>query len=214
MFSAGKICWGLTQNFLDCSRELLGHWSRPHLSGNVHNIIEGNVAAVFNCNQTPLLEYLHNCSSFAILLFFCFLRSRGGSFRALITKAAAEGTTEIVAWRFWIFSCTVILRPFQSAVPLAMSSPTFLGDWKQKTCSHTATIVELRLETADFGIFEQCFEDTHQTQGTDFGGQRRSSAHFTSNTSQVNCKKTVVENCEQFAYLMLVFFRKSHTYRA
>ena len=34
---------------------------------------------------------------FCDLLFFCFFLSRGGSFRALIIKEAADGTTEIVA---------------------------------------------------------------------------------------------------------------------
>jgi len=33
-------------------------------------------------------------------LFFCFFRSRGGSFKALMMSEAAEGTTEIVACRF------------------------------------------------------------------------------------------------------------------
>merc|ERR1712027_264549 len=61
-------------------------------------------------------------------MFFTFLRSLGGSFKALMTRAAAEGTTEQVACLFWIFNCTVTLRPFQSAVALAMSSPIFLGD--------------------------------------------------------------------------------------
>lgn len=66
------------------------------------------------------------------LLFFCFLRSRGGSFNALMTRAAAEGTTEICACLFCTISCTVIFRPFQSPVALAMSSPTFLGDYSTK----------------------------------------------------------------------------------
>lgn len=64
------------------------------------------------------------------LLFFCFLRSRGGSFRALMIKEAAEGTTEMAACRFWMVRQTVIFRPFQSEVALAMSSPIFLGDYK------------------------------------------------------------------------------------
>merc|ERR1719436_667828 len=62
------------------------------------------------------------------LMFFTFLRSLGGSFRALITRAAAEGTTETVACLFWILSWTVTLRPFQSWVALAMSSPIFFGE--------------------------------------------------------------------------------------
>ena len=62
------------------------------------------------------------------LLFFCFFLSLGGSLRALMIRAEAEGTTSIWACLFWMVSFTVILRPFQSPVALAMSSPTFLGD--------------------------------------------------------------------------------------
>lgn len=62
-------------------------------------------------------------------LFLTFLRSRGGSFRALMMREAAVGTTETVATRFWMRSWTVIFRPFQSPVALAISSPTFLGDY-------------------------------------------------------------------------------------
>lgn len=62
------------------------------------------------------------------LIFFCLLRSLGGSLSALIIREAADGTTEIVACLFWIVNWTVIFRPFQSLVALAISSPTFLGD--------------------------------------------------------------------------------------
>merc|ERR1719420_1453875 len=62
------------------------------------------------------------------LMFLTFLRSRGGSLRALMMSAAADGTTDTLACLFWMVSCTVTLRPFQSCVALAMSSPIFLGD--------------------------------------------------------------------------------------
>merc|ERR1719328_1025399 len=62
------------------------------------------------------------------LIFLTFFLSLGGSFRALMIKAAAEGTTEHVACLFWIFSWTVTFRPFHSWVALAMSSPIFFGD--------------------------------------------------------------------------------------
>ena len=61
-------------------------------------------------------------------MFFTFFLSLGGSLSALMIRAAAEGTTEQVACLFWIFSCTVTFRPFQSWVALAMSSPIFLGE--------------------------------------------------------------------------------------
>jgi hypothetical protein len=49
------------------------------------------------------------------LIFFSFLRSRGGSFRALMTSDEAEGTTETAACRFWMVSLTVTRRPFYEA---------------------------------------------------------------------------------------------------
>ena len=48
--------------------------------------------------------------------------------RALMMRAAAEGTTSTEACLFLMVSLTVTLRPFQSWVALAMSSPIFLGD--------------------------------------------------------------------------------------
>lgn len=47
-------------------------------------------------------------------------------------RAAAEGTTETSALRFWMVSLTVTFRPFQSLVSFAISSPTFLGDCWEK----------------------------------------------------------------------------------
>ena len=60
--------------------------------------------------------------------FLTFFLSLGGSFRALIMRADALGTTSTVAWRFLMVSLHVIFRPFQSPVALAISSPTFFGD--------------------------------------------------------------------------------------
>lgn len=60
--------------------------------------------------------------------FFTFLRSRGGSFNSLTINEAADGTTSILAIRFWIVSLQVTFKPFQSEVALAISSPIFFGD--------------------------------------------------------------------------------------
>ena len=65
---------------------------------------------------------------FECLMFFSFFRSLGGSFKARITRDEADGTTDTAACRFWIVSLTVTLRPFQSPVALAISSPTFFGE--------------------------------------------------------------------------------------
>merc|ERR1719201_2229185 len=61
-------------------------------------------------------------------MFLTFLRSRGGSFRALMS-AAADGTTSTLACRFCTMSLHVTRKPFHSPeVAFTISSPTFLGD--------------------------------------------------------------------------------------
>ena len=61
-------------------------------------------------------------------MFFTFLRSRDGSFRALMISAAADGHTSTFAWRFCTLSFAVTRSPAHSFVAFAMSSPTFLGE--------------------------------------------------------------------------------------
>jgi hypothetical protein len=56
-----------------------------------------------------------------------FFLSLGASLRALITSDDADGTTAIVACLFLMVSLTVILKPFQSPVFLAISSDIFFG---------------------------------------------------------------------------------------
>lgn len=60
------------------------------------------------------------------------LVSRHSPLRALMTREEADGTTETAAWRFWTVNWTVTRRPFHSPVALAISSPTFFGDWGNK----------------------------------------------------------------------------------
>ncbi|CAM9947454.1 unnamed protein product, partial [Heterosigma akashiwo] len=62
------------------------------------------------------------------LMFLTFFLSRSGSFRAFMTRAEAEGTTETVATLLTMVSLTMIPSPFQSMVAFWMSSPIFLGD--------------------------------------------------------------------------------------
>lgn len=49
----------------------------------------------------------------------------------IFTTEAEANLIRTAACLFWMVSFTVILRPFQSPVALAMSSPTFLGDWRE-----------------------------------------------------------------------------------
>nr|ACR36771.1 unknown [Zea mays] len=79
------------------------------------------VLAISTTSSRPMLPLC--------LMFLTFFLSLSGSLSALMTSAAAEGTTETLAWRFWTVSLTVTRRPFQSlAVSLAMSSPIFFGE--------------------------------------------------------------------------------------
>merc|ERR1712107_539873 len=87
------------QDLLHTAAELLAHGPGPHDTSSLDGVVHGDVAVV--------LDVLH------------LLLSLGGSLRALMMRAAAEGTTVQVACLF---------RPFQSPVALAMSSPTFLGE--------------------------------------------------------------------------------------
>jgi hypothetical protein len=61
------------------------------------------------------------------LLFLTFFLSLGGSFKALITNDEADGNTSILACLFCTVNLTVILKPFQSPVLLAISSDIFFG---------------------------------------------------------------------------------------
>lgn len=100
-------------------------WHVPRISFTVPL----NFLDIDLCLMARAIETISSNDKFPLcLIFFCLFLSLGGSLSALITKEAADGTTEIVACLFWIVSCTVIFRPFQSLVALAISSPTFLGD--------------------------------------------------------------------------------------
>lgn len=120
---------GGTEDFLDSALQLTSVGLEAHSTGNFNNVIQGDVAGVLDWKDP--LSITVNTTTKSLqehLLFLSFLRSRGGSLRALMTKEEAEGTTETWAWRFWMVNWTVTRRPFQSLVPLAISSPTFLGD--------------------------------------------------------------------------------------
>lgn len=58
-----------------------------------------------------------------------FFLSLGGSFRALMSREAALGTTSTLACLFWTVNFTVIFSPFQSPVFFCISSPIFFGDY-------------------------------------------------------------------------------------
>merc|ERR1719282_2148259 len=62
------------------------------------------------------------------LMFFTFFLSLGGSFKALMMRAAAEGTTVTVACLFWTFNWTVTFRPFQSPVAWRYVAPSVLEE--------------------------------------------------------------------------------------
>ena len=53
-----------------------------------------------------------------------------------MTSAEAVGMTSILACLFCTVSWTLMRRPFQSVVDLAMSSPTFFGDCSVCVCMY------------------------------------------------------------------------------
>lgn len=137
-----------------------------------------------------------------------FFLSLGGSFRLLMRSEEALGTTSTLAWRFCTTSLTVIFRPFQSAVPLAMSSPIFFGDYKTQREKNTwknlhiffkyhlrhATAISLFYCSISKWV---CFEiatslldnhsiTTHQTQRTNFRSQGWSGWNFTSDCFHIH----------------------------
>jgi hypothetical protein len=82
-----------TKDFLDSTREFTSQRLETHGTGNLNDILEGNVTRVLDYPKS--LEITIPNFNFNInLLFFSFLRSRRGSLRALMTKEEAEGTTE------------------------------------------------------------------------------------------------------------------------
>lgn len=103
--------------------EIAWHWSWPHCPSNFNNLVHCNITGMFNYKQKMIIII-----DSLFLLFLTFFLSLGGSFNALIIKAAALGTTSILACLFCTISLTVIRRPFHSPVALAMSSPIFFGD--------------------------------------------------------------------------------------
>jgi hypothetical protein len=76
---------------------------------------------------------------------------------------------ETAACRFWMVSWTVTRRPFHAEVALAMSSPTFLGDWGN--CQGTQSWTRLI---------------PYQTERTDFWGQCRGCTDLTSGGTEVD----------------------------
>lgn len=75
--------------------------------GRVSNLIKSVISTEFNV--------------------FCFFLLVGGSSRALMVRAEAQGTTSVWPCLFWLVRFSVTLRLFQSPVALAVSSPTCFG---------------------------------------------------------------------------------------
>ena len=147
----------LTQDFFARPCKCSGHAAGPHDARNVDDLLKWDVASVFHWKR--MYSQIYTACPFSYLLFpnrltkgiiqcrvihvhflpspcLTFFLSLGGSFRAFMINDDAEGTTSTLACLFWITSLTVIFRPFQSPVALAMSSPTFFGDWKHKNVCH------------------------------------------------------------------------------
>merc|ERR1719329_1611607 len=85
-----------TKNLFDGAFEFFGTAFEAHLASNVDDGRLGQIARV--------LDVLG------------FLRSRKGSFNALMTRLVAFGSTSTFAARFWMVSFTVTRMPFHALV--------------------------------------------------------------------------------------------------
>ncbi len=85
------------------TRELSGDGARPHDASDVHNLVKAHTSIVLDWKKGKKksemqsihfnLVPLKSVSTEGHLLFLTFFLSRGGSFRALMIRAEAEGTT-------------------------------------------------------------------------------------------------------------------------
>lgn len=185
---------GRAEDLLDGAGERLGERLGGELSGDL-NGAQTRVRRLFlpetrSLSPRPrrLTSTISSNATFPLcLMFFSFFLSRGGSFKALMTMDEAEGTTETAACRFWIVSWTVTRRPFQSPVALAMSSPTFLGDYPGT-----------RKKVASDACVPSWFAHhppTHETQGTDLGSQSGRRTDLTTNGTEVDDLGAPVSFC-------------------
>ena len=92
-----------------------------------------------------------------------FFLSRGGSFKALIIKEAALGTTSILACLFCMVSLQVIFKPFQSPVFFWMSSPIFFGDWKTNIVTNNAFWRTNSLSVISYSTIVSCKKNSYKS---------------------------------------------------
>ena len=124
-----KLCEKRVRIILGCAFYEFGYNVNEHPQTS-HLFIVAKLATKLHVSDQVL--FVTSATSWTnlsvYLLCFTFFLSLVGSLSALMISEEADGTTDTLACRFWMVSCTVILRPFQSCVAFAMSSPTFLGD--------------------------------------------------------------------------------------
>ena len=112
----------------------LADWAVPRISLMVP---ESSLAEDQCCICQAMLKLSSKVVFSTVLNVFYFFLPRGGSLRALVVRAEAEGTASVWACLFWTVRFTEILRPLRSPVALAMSSPTFVkqtqGQWMDQS---------------------------------------------------------------------------------
>lgn len=144
--------WNLT-------RELPGDGTMPHHASNIHDLIKGHAPAVLNYrrgiyewNPTKLLKKQVNLVAITYCSWPSSCHEEAPSEPWWLKRMQTEPprsekhshfhicrvhhqrrriSQRTAACLFWMVSLTVILRPFQSPVALAMSSPTFFGDCRE-----------------------------------------------------------------------------------
>jgi len=135
------------------------------------------------------------------LMFFSFLRSRGGSLSARMMSEDAVGTTETAAWRFWMVSLTVTRRPFcitrrARSRPSETESHIPARESAWGGCSYPVTSGLRNVLTDLLG---------GQTKRTDLGGKSRGGTDLTTGRPEVAVSGIVVS----FRLLPLLFLGES-----
>lgn len=126
-----------TQDLLGTASQIFCQGFELHGTGNVENFVKCDIARVLDVLLLLPVPWGLWDEQIKLGRKKWHAIGRHTPLRARMTREEAEGTMDTAACRFWIVSWTVTRRPFHAEVALAMSSPTFFGDWRTVNKSRT-----------------------------------------------------------------------------
>lgn len=126
------------------------------------------------------------------LMFFSFLRSRGGSLRARMMREEAVGTTETAACLFWMVSLTVTRRPFcKTRLSQRTSCQKHFPSSRFSCPENLLLLLEVVISYPVTSRLRDIFSDLlgRETKRTDLGGKSGRSTDLTTGSPEVAVKK-------------------------